>query len=175
MEKTRRVDFDKITLMDALDLATIIEEEAKDRYQELADQMVVHHNPEAAKFFLWMKRIESKHEDQLAQRRKHLFGETPRTVRREMIFDIEAPEYDEARATMTVRDALETALRSEVKAFAFFDAALEKVSDREVRAMFASLRDDEAEHQRLVQAEIDKLSPEAGPTAEDVSDDPVAQ
>ncbi len=175
MEKTRSVDFGALTLKDALDLATLVEEEAKDRYEELGDQMEIHHNPEAATFFRWMRRIESKHEDQLAMRRAELFGTAPRTVRREMIFDIEAPEYDEARAAMTVREALGAALRSEEKAFAFFDAAVSQVRDAAVRALFEELRADEAEHQRLVQAEIDKLPPDPLLRADDAGDEPVAQ
>ena len=34
-----------------------------------------------------------------------------------MIFDVEAPDYDEARAFMTPRQALEAALRAEKKAW----------------------------------------------------------
>jgi erythrin-vacuolar iron transport family protein len=174
MDKIRLIQFETLSLKDALDLAALVEEEAKDRYEELAEQMQLHHNPEVADFFSWMKRIESKHEQQLAARRKELFGDEPRAVRREMIFDIEAPEYDEARATMTVTDALHAALRSEAKAFAFFDAALAKVKDPEVRALFEELRDDEAEHQRLVKAEIAKRPAEPAIGVDDFSDDPVA-
>ena len=55
------------------------------------------------------------------------------------IFDIEAPDYDEARAFMTVRAALETALRSEEKAHAFFAAALPKIENATVKTLFLIL------------------------------------
>lgn len=174
MDKIRLIDLEKLTLKDALDLAALVEEEARDRYQELAEQMQLHHNPEAASFFEKMKRIETKHEEQLARRRKELFGDEPRAVRREMIFDIEAPEYHEAHATMTVTEAMEAALRSEEKAFAFFDRAIGKVRDPEVHALFEELRADELEHQRLVKAEIAKLPPEPAIGRADVEDEPVA-
>jgi rubrerythrin len=172
--KTRQLDFEKLTLKDALDLAALVEEEAKDRYEELSDQMELHHNPDVAAFFQKMRRIETKHEDQIAKRRKELFGDAPRVVRREMIFDIEAPDYDEVRATMTVREALHTALRSEKKAYEFFETAVPMVRDAEVRVLFEELRQDEQEHQRLVEAEIAKLPPDEPLGLADVSDDPVA-
>lgn len=160
MDKTRSIDFATITLRDALDLAAIVEEEAKDRYEEFADQMDVHHNPEAARFFRFMLSVEKKHEEKLEAQRKSLYGNEPRTVRREMIFDIEAPEYDEARATMTVHQALEVSLHAEQKAFVFYEAALAEVRDPRVKELFAHLRDEEREHQELVKKEIAKLPPE---------------
>lgn len=175
MDNTRSIDFDKLTLRDAVDLATLVEEEAKDRYEEFGDQMELHHNPDAARFFRFMLEIERRHESRLADRRKSMFGSEPRTVRREMIFDIEAPEYDEARATMTVRQALDVSLRAEQKAFAFFDKALAKVTDSTIRKLFTDLREEEREHEVLVRAEIAKLAPDSKILAEDFEDDPVPQ
>ena len=175
MEKTHKIDFAALTLCDALDFATLVEEEAKDRYSEFVDQMEAHHNPEAAAFFRFMLKVESIHEGKLAERRSGLFGDAPRRVRREMIFDIEAPDYDEARASMTVRQALQSALRSEQKAHAFFEEALTRVTDEGSRALFAELRDEELEHQRLVEKQIARLAPDA-PFASDLfADDPIAQ
>lgn len=174
MEKTKSIDFSKLTLRDALDLAVLVEEEAKERYQEFAHQMAIHHNPEAANFFRKMIEIEAMHEGRLGAQRKALFDDEPSAVRREMIFDIEAPEYDEARATMTVRAALEAALRSEKKAFSFFDTAATQVNDATVRNLFLQLRTEELEHASYVEKELAKLPPEAGFTASDFEDEPVA-
>lgn len=174
MDKTRSIDFTKLTLRDALDLAALVEEEAQERYQEFTDQMEIHHNTEAAQFFRFMIGVEGIHEKRLREKRIKLFGDTPRAVKREMIFDIEAPDYDEVRATMTARQALEAALHSEKKAWAFFDAALAEVTDPEVRELFTELRADELEHQKLVENVMAKLPPDSLLTAEDVSDEPVA-
>ncbi|MBI2393938.1 MAG: rubrerythrin [Deltaproteobacteria bacterium] len=174
MSPTPSIDFTKLTLCDALDLATIIEEEAKERYEEFAHQMELHHNPDAAAFFLFMLKIEALHEGRIAGRRRELFGDAPRNVRRELIFDVEAPEYHEVRSTMTHREALETALRAEKKAYAFFDAAMKHVADAEVRSLFSELREDEIEHAGLVEKELAKLTPDSKIKAEDVEDEPIA-
>lgn len=175
MSVTRGIDFARLGHRDALDLAVLVEEEARDRYEELAEQMELHHTPGAARFFRFMQTNEEKHRSALAERRRAAFGDAPVAVSRSMLFDIEAPEYDEVRASMSVRDALAAALRSEEKAHAFFAAALDAVTDAEVRTLFAELCEEEIEHQRLVQREIARL-PE-GPALPDVAweDEPVGQ
>lgn len=169
---TQGIDFSRLSLMDALDLAVLIEEEAHERYLELADQMEAHRTPEAAAFFRFMATNEEKHGFELRQRREARFGDAPRTVSRTAIFDVEAPEYDEARAFMTPRAALEVALRCERKAHAFFVAALPGLQDAEVRTLFEELREEEVHHQQLVEKEMAKL-PEGGVDGEAFVDEPV--
>jgi rubrerythrin len=169
---TRGIDFARLSLKDALDLAVLIEEEAQERYLELADQMEAHRTPEAAAFFRFMATNEEKHGFELRQRREARFGAAPREVSRTALFDVEAPDYDEARAFMSPRAALEVALRCEEKAHAFFVAALPRLEDAEVRALFAELREEEVEHQELVRKEMAKL-PEEGIDDEPFVDDPV--
>ena len=170
----RGIDFSELSLCDALDLAILIEEEAKDRYEELADQMHIRRNEDAARFFLRMVQVELTHERVLLSRRRLRFPKEPCRVTRAMIFDVEAPDYHEARATMTVRSALEMALGAETKAYVFFDDALKKIEDPEVQLFFSQLRDEEKEHRHLVEAMIAKLPPEPVLSAEDVADEPVA-
>lgn len=172
---TRDIDFSRLSLKDALDLAILIEEEAHDRYLEFADQMEIHRTEEAASFFRWMSVNEARHGEELRERRERLFTHEPRTVTRAMLFDVEAPDYDEARAFMTPRQAMTAALRSEEKAHQFFVAALPRLTDPEVRALFEELRDEEVEHQELVRKEIARLPPDAGPHPGDFTDEPVAQ
>ena len=59
------LDFSKLGLQDALDLAVLVEEEAHERYLELTDQMQQHHTPEAAQFFTTMAGNEKKHGEEL--------------------------------------------------------------------------------------------------------------
>ncbi len=150
----RGIDFATLSLMDALDLAILIEDEAQERYEDFAAQMDQHRTPDAAKFFRYMVENEAKHGLELAARRAELFSDAPRAVTRAMIFDIEAPDFDAARAFMSPRKAMEAALASEVKAHAFFVAALPALKNAEVRALFEELREEELEHQQLVQAEL---------------------
>lgn len=169
------IDFGTLSLRDALDLAVLIEEEAKERYEEFAAQMDAHHTPEAAKFFRFMSRNEEKHRAELSSRRIELFGGEKSRVSRRMIFDVEAPEYDEVRAFMSHRDALQAAFRAEKKAYTFFVQALLYVADPKVRALFDELRREEVAHQQLVLAELEKVPPESALKHEDVADEPVAQ
>jgi rubrerythrin len=161
----RGIDFAKQSMMDALDLAILVEEEAQERYEEFAQQMEQHRTFEAASFFRHMVENEAKHGRELSARRVQRFGTAPRKVTRAMLYDVEAPDYDAARAFMSPRQAMEAALGCEIKAQAFFD---------EVRALFLELRDEEIQHQALVQAELDRLGPD-GPDAADFVDEPVAQ
>jgi erythrin-vacuolar iron transport family protein len=175
MERTRGIDFERISLRDALDLAVLIEQEAKERYEEFSHQMRTHHNEEAAHFFERMVTVESTHESYLAARRRSLFGDAPSLVGREMLFDVEAPEYDEVDAPMTVREALHAALRAEQKAFAFFDGALRKVIADDVRDLFVKLREEELEHRHYVERELARLTPESPIDARAFEDEPNPQ
>lgn len=171
---TRGIVFSNLSLKDALDLAILVEEEAQERYEDFAAQMEQHRTPEAARFFRYMAQNESKHGLELSARRAELFSDAPRTVSRAMIYDVEAPDFDAARAFMSPRAAMAAALASEVKAHDFFVAALPGIQDPAVRALFEELRDEEVEHQELVQAELAKLPPE-GPSDEAFVDEPAAQ
>lgn len=91
-----------------------------------------------------------------------------------MLFDIEAPDFDEPRAFMTVREALATALRAEEKAAAFFAAALPQVHDPEVKALFAELHEEEIEHQRLVKVHLDRAPQDPAIHPSEFADDPVS-
>lgn len=175
MTKTKGIDFASLTLRDALDLAVLIEEEAKERYEEFAEQMELHHTPEAALFFRIMSKNEEKHRAELAQRRAQLFKDAPSAVNRNMIFDIEAPDYDEARAFMTPRQALTSALRSEEKAHAFFTGALPQVGDADVKKLFEELRGEEEEHKRMVQEQLARQPADPTLPADDFADEPVPQ
>lgn len=169
------IDFSKLTLQDALDLAILIEDEAKERYDEFADQMEIHHTPEAATFFRLMSKYEAKHGEELTERRVRLFKNASCHVSRAMLFDVEAPEYDEARAFMTPRQAMTSALHAEEKAYAFFAAALPQIKDADVKALFEELKEEEVEHQDMVKRELARLAPDAALSAEDVADEPTAQ
>lgn len=172
---TRGIDFGTLSLKDAMDLATLVEEEAEERYHELAHQMELHRTEEASAFFQFMASNEKKHGEALSARRRTLFGDAPRQVTRAMLFDIEAPDYDEARAFMSPHDALHVALRSEEKACAFFEGALPHVKDTDVKALFEELAAEEVHHQDLVKRELAKLPEGDGVPRDAFVDDPIQQ
>jgi rubrerythrin len=169
------LDLTKIDLRDALDLASLIEDEAKERYEELAHQMELHHDAEVAKFFHFMAKNEARHGEELAERRTRLFPNLPRRVDRSMLWDVEAPGYETVRAFMTLKEALEVALAAEVKAYNYFCDVLKTIPEGEVKTLFEELREEEIHHQNLVKLERAKLGPEETFTTEDIADEPVAQ
>ena len=91
----------------------------------------------------------------------------PPKVKLDDIFDVEAPEVGEVRWNMSAFKAYRLALFSEQKAFAFYDEALEYVDQPDVKALFEELRDEEAEHVRMLEEIIAKLPPSAAIDLED--------
>ena len=164
---TIQLDISTLNLQDALDLAVLIEKEAEERYQMFVDQLGERYRGDAADFFAMMARNEQRHGAELAERRRLLFGNTPSRVTAEMIEDVEAPDTGKPRPFMSPRHALEVAMESEVKAYEFFDQALPGIQDHTVRKLFEELRDEEAEHQRLLKEQTSKypdaLEPDLDP------------
>jgi erythrin-vacuolar iron transport family protein len=175
MTTTKPLDLTSLDLRDALDLAILIEEEARDRYEELAAQMENQHTSEAAAFFHQMVKYEARHGEELDIRRRDLFGHAPRRVDRSLLWDVEAPGYETVRAFMTLREALTVALEAEVKAFNFFSEALALPIAEPVKVLFEELKQEEVLHQELVSRELSKLPPDSDPSPEDYADEPVAQ
>ena len=169
------IDFSSLSIKDALDLAILVEEEAEERYRELADNLELHNTGEAARFFRFMIGCEATHGEELSAKRIELFGSQPRAVNRSMLWDVEAPGYDQARSFMTIQQALKVAMAAEKKAFDFFDQALPQVDDPEVRELFTELRQEEVEHMQMVRDQMKKAPPEDGFDPEDFADPPVAQ
>lgn len=172
---SQSIDFANLSLRDTLDLAIAVEEEAKERYDEFASQLDLHHTPEVAKFFRFMSANEVKHAEVLAAQRSELFGSEPVTADTSLIYEVEAPDYDGARAFMSVNEALEVALNSEIKAFEFYDQALPSVADDDVKALFVQLREQEVRHQEMIKEimakvpDLDRFDPD------DFVDEPTAQ
>ena len=169
------IDFSSLSIIDALDLAILVEEEAEERYRELADNLEFHNTKEAAQFFRFMVTCEAKHGQELSAKRKELFGDQPASVDRSMLWDVEAPAFEVAKTFMTVQEALEVALAAETKAFEFFDGALPEVEDPEVRELFTELRQEEVEHMQMVRDQM-KTAPDGdGFDPNDFADEGIAQ
>lgn len=162
-----RLDLSRLTLMDALDLAAVIELEAYKRYTQFADQLGSRGSDDAGAVFRSMARNENKHCEQLAERRLALFGDKPPKVGLADVFDVEAPEFGAPRWNMSALKAYRLALSSEQKAFAFYDQALRHVNQPDVKALFEELREEEAEHVAMLEAIIAKLPPSAAVDLDD--------
>ena len=157
----RELDVSKLSLMDALDLATLIEVEAFKRYTQFAERLGSRSADDAASVFQSMAVNESKHAEQVAERRIALFGDQRPNVKLTDIFDVEAPEVGAPSWTMSPLAAYLVALSSERKAFAYYDHALRHVSEPDVKVLFEELRAEEAEHVQMIESIIRKLPPSA--------------
>jgi rubrerythrin len=169
------IDFAKLSLKDALDLAILIEDEAEERYREFVKQMEAHRTPGAARFFRFMAVNEANHGRELAKRRSELFGDAPREVDRSMIFEVEAPDYNRTRAFMSMQDAFELALDAETKAYNYFDRALPQIKDPGVRELFGELLQEEIGHMDLVKKVMANVPEEADFDPDDFVDAPVGE
>jgi rubrerythrin len=156
---TVRLDYSRLTLRGALDLAITIEEEALLRYREFAARVS---DAAAAAFFREMVVNEDKHRRQLEARRHVLFRHEPPRLETSLLDeDAEAPDPSEVPTAISVREAMEVALRAEVRAWEFYDRALPHLADPDVRACFAELREEEVEHQARLRDRLARL--ERGP------------
>jgi rubrerythrin len=167
-----KVDFAKLTLMDALDLAALIEIEASKRYTLFAEQLGTRTADDAGAVFESMAVNENKHCEQLAERRFALFGDTPPKVKPDDIFDVEAPDVGAPRWDMSPLKAYQVALMAERKAHAFYDQALRWVTQPDVKALFEELREEESEHVQMLSDIMAKLPPSAESDLEDLDRDP---
>jgi rubrerythrin len=151
------LDLSKLSLMDALDLAKLIEMEACHRYQMFASQLGRTGGYDAGSFFASMAENEAKHGQDLEARRKELFGDTPARLTLDDIYDVEAPEMGAPRRGMSVIQAFELGLEAEKKAYDFYDMALPGITNDEVRELFTELRDEETEHVEMLKEAMAKL------------------
>jgi len=161
------LDLSKLSLMDALDFATLIEEEARQRYEMFASQLA---GSDAGSFFASMAENEAKHGTELLTQRIAMFGKVPMKLKLTDIYDIEAPDMGAPRRGMSTLQAFEVGLESEKKAYDFYDMALPGITNDEVRALFTELRDEETEHVEMLKEAMAKL-PESARAEMDFDED----
>jgi len=151
------LDLAKLSLMDALDLAKLIELEACHRYQMFASQIGRSGGYDAGAFFASMAENEAKHGQELEARRKTLFGDAPARLTLDDLYDVEAPDMGAPRRGMSTMQAFEVGLAAEKKAYDFYDMALPGITDLDVRELFTELRDEEMEHVEMLREAMAKL------------------
>ena len=166
------LDLSQLTLMDALDLATLVEEEARQRYKMFAAQFgQTGSGYDAGTFFASMAENEAKHGAALRARRLELFGDVPMNVGLYDLYDLEAPDMGAPRHGMSAVQAFEIGLAAEQKAYDFFDQALPGITNPEVVALFTELRDEEAEHLQMLKDAMAKLPASADAEGEQDPDE----
>ncbi len=162
------LDLSKLSLMDALDFAILIEEEARQRYEMFASQLS---GSDAGSFFASMAKNEAKHGTEILERRMALFGKAPMKLKLHDLYDVEAPEMGAPRRGMSTVQAFELGLAAEKKAYDFYDIALPGITDPDVRTLFTELRDEELEHVEMLKKAMAKLPARASIETENDPDD----
>lgn len=165
------------TLEELLAHAHGLELEAVERYQELADQMVVHNQPDLVKLFQTMVRVESLHVDKV--RELAADRELPRIAPWEYRWPtLESPESVPAGGEsygMTPRLALELVLAGEERAHAFFAGVAGSSPDPAARQTAAELAEEERQHAALLREWLARYPAETDAQEPSDMDEPVEQ
>jgi len=139
--------------------ALALEEEATERYADLAELMETHNNLEVAELFKKMADIEKLHVDHIREMiASKQLPELP-NVQFQWI-GLEGPESTdpgELHYLMTPHQALSLALLNEQRAEEFYLNIVKHSSDNEVIKFAEELAEEEKEHVALVKAWQDKI------------------
>ncbi len=141
------------TLEALLAHAHALESEAVERYEELAEQMEAHNNPELAGLFHQMAAIERKHVDKVEQ--LAVAVELPRLAPWDYHWPTaEAPEsvpVGQSHYRLTPYHALSLMIACEERAQRFFEAVAHDQTDLMVRATAGRMAEEERQHAELLQ------------------------
>lgn len=144
--------------------AYAMENDARDRYTDFADQMEVHNNTEVAQLFRKLARIEGLHAAKIL--REMGWRKPPAASEAWMWRHSEAPEsapLGELHYLMQPWHALELALQCEQRAVSFFTGITRSTAPADVKRIAREMAAEEREHVRLIQDWMKKVEkPGAG-------------
>jgi len=139
--------------------AIAIEQEAAERYAELAEHMDDAGREDLARVFAMLSATEAEHLEALERRTEGiklpavpqghycwLYAEAPETAARELVYRL-----------MTPRQALSIALDAERRAQAFFEQVCWSASDPALRALAREMAAEEREHVALIGAMLSDI------------------
>ncbi len=166
--------------MTITDVATLLahahamEQEAAERYEELAAQMYAVNNSKIGDLFTKLAEIEAKHAAQLSL--EHGAANLALTASDYKWNSLESPEaipIGEMHYLLPERRAMTLALAAEHRALAFYERLADDAPNEKLRAMAAEFAADEATHVRIVQAWLLRLEADVENWHEDM-DPPVS-
>lgn len=133
--------------------ALAMEQEAAQRYADLADAMEMHNNAEVAALFRQMAVIEDRHATQIMQKMDWKHAPTPSPAPAWEGFEAaETVGGDDVHYLMRPWHALQLALRAEERAERFFGALARATDDPSTRNAALQLQQEEHEHVELIRA-----------------------
>ena len=158
------------SLAEFLAHAIVLEQESVERYQQLADSMDTHNNPEVAKLFGKLAHFGEKHAHEVEQYATGL--DLPQISPWEFKWSCpESPEsfcFDDAHYLMNTRQALKIARHNEREGQHFYAQVAENSSNPEVSRLAAEFAAEEAEHVQLLDHWLINLTEPDSPPLEDL-------
>ena len=164
------------TLEELLAHAHALESDAVERYEEMAEQMEVHNNPELAELFHKMAAVERRHVDKV----ERMAGDRALPQLAPWEYRWQTPESPESvpvghsHYRLTPYHALSLMIACEERAQTFFAAGARATSDSTLRTMAAQMAEEESHHAELLR-EWRGRYPEPEPGWEVDLDEPVSQ
>jgi rubrerythrin len=162
----------KVALFLAHSLA--LETEAGDRYEELADLMSVHNNPDVADLFARMSEFSRRHAASVATRAEP-FQPLPKLKSWEYRWNAPEPpevgDFSAANYLMTPFHALQFALANERRGWEYYNDMATGASDPEIRKLARHFADEEADHVKELEAWLTRV-PRPAPGWNDDPDPP---
>lgn len=155
------------TLEEFMAQALVMEREAAQRYNDLADAMETHNNRDVAQMFRTMAGYEAKHAQAIMEEMNWVEVPGMPTGAWPAMEPPESVPNDEVHYLMHPWHALKLALAAEERAEAFFAELARLAGSDSVRRAALELRDEEAEHVALVKAWLAKTPKPEGDWAND--------
>lgn len=141
------------TLEDLLAHAIALENEAVERYDEIADNMDVHNNPQVAGLFRRLAGYGRKHAEEMENRAVHMA--LPHIAPWDFLWQSadspEAAEVGETHYLMTPYHVVELAHRVEMTAHTFYQGVAETSTNPAVKILAREFAAEEAEHVALLE------------------------
>jgi rubrerythrin len=141
-----------IDLPTFLAYSVVMEEEAADRHDELADVMDVHNNPDVAATFRKLAHYSRLHAQEIREQSKDL--QLPKIAPWEFEWEDGEPpettESDEVHYLMNRAQALRLAMENEQRAHDFYADIARHAPEVAVRALAAEFAEEEREHLDLL-------------------------
>jgi len=136
-----------------------MELEAAQRYDEFADMMDVHNNPEVGAWFRKMALIEGKHAAHIMKQMgwSEVPAPPPGAQSRAGLDAVEGSASDDLHYLMQPWHVLQLALASEERAEAFFAQLAQRATVESVRQAALALQQEEHDHAELVRAWLQKV------------------
>jgi rubrerythrin len=155
------IKFAELDLRGAFDFAIMIEEDAQNRYAELARRLG--NDPGGAgDVFRKIAKTEAVHRRTLVERRAAIFAADPPRIEISVAAEgVERPAVDDDDLPTTARGALEAAVAAERRAEVFYAEVAPTAKDPAVRAFLEQLMREETEHAAILEQEIARLGPAA--------------